>query len=404
MRTFFLGVIISSYFIFACTSDKQTSAEHDHSHVHSHDHDHSHDGHDHSHDNHDHDDHNHDHEDLQEGEVAMSDNQFKKLGMELATATSSEFHEIIKTSGQLIAPMGDENTIVARSNGIISFTKKTVAPGTRVGAGEKLALISARNLAEGDQFSKTKLEFELTEKEFLRAEALLKDSLISIADFNRIKNTYESATVAYRALASNASEDGIPISSTMNGYIKNILVADGSYVSTGQAIATITSNRRIQLRAELPERYVSILPNIQSANFKGSDGTTTYDLKSLNGNLVSYARTLTESSVHLPVSFEFDNTGHLVAGSFVEVYLKTVPRTTMTLPLQALIEEHGLYFVYIKERDGVYLKQPIKKGADDGLFTEILAGIAEGDQVVTKGAYYLKLASMSAEIPHGHAH
>lgn len=403
MRTLILGIIISTYFLFSCSADKKP-AKHNHEH-HDHAHD-DHDHHDHGHDHHDHDhghDH-HDHEELDEGEVGLSDAQFKRLGLETSVITPTNFHQIIKTSGRLLAPLGEENVLVARNDGVIKFSKKGLAPGSKVSSGERIAFISAKNMAEGDAFSKTKLLYELAEKEFQRAEQLRKDSLISTANYNRIKSEYQTALIAYQALASSASDEGIPVSSNMNGYIKNILISDGTYVTAGQAIATLTSNRRMQLRAELPERYASILPHILSANFSTSDGQATYDLNDLGGRLVSYARSLDEGGAYLPISFEFDNTGHLIAGAYVETYLKTAPKEAMTVPLEALIEEHGLYFVFLWKRDGVYFKQPVTKGQDDGQRAEILAGLQTGDQVVTQGAYYLKLASMSAEIPHGHAH
>lgn len=400
MRTLIIGIIFSAYFLFSCNADKET-AGHNHSHDH-HDHDHNDHAHDHGH-HHDHD-HDHNHAELNEGEVALSKVQFQHLGLKISEVSPTEFYQIIKTSGRLLAPLGEENVLVARNDGIVKFSKKDLASGSQVTNREQIALISAKNMAEGDAFAKTKLHYELAEIEFQRAEQLLKDSLISRANYNRIESEYQTASIAYQALAPSASAEGIPVHSSMNGYIKNILVSDGEYVTAGQAIAILSSNRRMQLRAELPERYASLLPHIRSANFKTSDGQATYDLKDLGGRLVSYGKSLDEGGNYFPVSFEFDNTGHLMSGAYVEAFLKSTPKETITLPLQALIEEHGLYFVYTQRRDGVYFKQPVTKGPDDGQRVEILSGIQTGDKVVTKGAYYLKLAGMSAEIPHGHAH
>jgi membrane fusion protein, heavy metal efflux system len=44
-------------------------------------------------------------------------------------------------------------------------------------------------------------------------------------------------------------------------------------------------------------------------------------------------------------------------------------------------------------------------GIRDGEFVQVLSEVAEGERVVTKGAYAIRLASVSATIPaHGHAH
>ena len=44
-------------------------------------------------------------------------------------------------------------------------------------------------------------------------------------------------------------------------------------------------------------------------------------------------------------------------------------------------------------------------GLRDGEYIQVLSGLEEGEQVVTKGAYAIRLASVSTVIPaHGHAH
>jgi multidrug efflux pump subunit AcrA (membrane-fusion protein) len=44
-------------------------------------------------------------------------------------------------------------------------------------------------------------------------------------------------------------------------------------------------------------------------------------------------------------------------------------------------------------------------GVDNGNEVQILSGLKEGDRVVTKGAYQVKLASASNAIPaHNHEH
>jgi multidrug efflux pump subunit AcrA (membrane-fusion protein) len=50
-------------------------------------------------------------------------------------------------------------------------------------------------------------------------------------------------------------------------------------------------------------------------------------------------------------------------------------------------------------------KRDLTLGIRDGDWVQVLSGVKEGERVVTKGAYAVKLASMSSAIPaHGHAH
>ncbi len=415
MKNFLLGALISCFLLVSCQSGESKADKHDHAgHDHAHDdhssHDHAHDDHDHTghnHDDHAHDDQDgHDHSDheLEDGQVELSDQQFERLGLRVETVVSGPFSQIIKSAGQLEAPTGQEAVITARSSGIVSFNKKNLTPGAQIGRGETLAYISDKNIADGEVLSRHQLQLNQAEQEYQRAQRLIKDSLISLADFNQAKTQYEMARLTHQTLASDASPQGIAANSTLSGYLKNILVTEGSYVSAGQAIATISTLRQLRLRVDLPERYAAQLPLIRSASFKTTDGQSHYDLSTLNGQLVSYARALDPVTHRLPVYFDFDNTGHLMAGAFVEVYLKTQTIEAVTLPLEALIEEQGQYAIYMQEAPGLYRKQAVQVGDSDGVKVVIRSGIETGTRVVTKGAYYLKLASMSAAIPHGHAH
>jgi len=51
----------------------------------------------------------------------------------------------------------------------------------------------------------------------------------------------------------------------------------------------------------------------------------------------------------VPVTFEFDNKGEVIPGSFVEVFLLSSPmENVISLPRTALTEEQGGYFVYLQ--------------------------------------------------------
>ncbi|OAV74774.1 Macrolide-specific efflux protein macA precursor [Bacteroidales bacterium Barb7] len=108
----------------------------------------------------------------------------------------------------------------------------------------------------------------------------------------------------------------------------------------------------------------------------------------------------------MPVSFEFDNRGGIVSGAYAEVFLLASPvPDVLSVPLSALTEEQGVYFVYIQLDEDCYRKQEVTTGADNGAEVRILSGLTAGDVVVTEAAYHLKLATASAAMPaHTHHH
>ena len=155
----------------------------------------------------------------------------------------------------------------------------------------------------------------------------------------------------------------------------------------------------------MPENCFNELKNISGANFKTAYGNTVYKLSDLNGRLLSFGRTSGAQSFYVPVTFEFDNTGDIISGSYADVYLLSSPSEgVISVPVSAITEEQGLFFVYIQIDDDCYEKQEVALGQNNGERAMILSGLSEGDRVVTKGVYHVKLAAISSVIPEGHSH
>lgn len=338
-------------------------------------------------------------------EIVFTRQQADAIGLEVYNVEPGIFSQVIKTSGQIQSAQGDEATIVATTNGIVSFPARSIIEGTPVGTGTTIVTISARNLYEGDPVAKAKITYETALKEFKRAEGLVKDKIISEKEFEQSRLKYENARTAYEAQATNVTASGVKVTTPISGYIKNRLVNQGEFVSVGQPIATVSKNRRLQLRADVSENYFNELGKIRNANFVVSYNNKAYRLADLNGRLLSFGKAANETSFYIPVTFEFDNIGDFIPGSYVEVYLLATPQNNViSIPVSALTEEQGIYFVYLQIGEEEFLKREIAIGESDGKNVRVLSGLSTGDKVVIKGAYQVKQASNSSVLPEGHSH
>lgn len=338
-------------------------------------------------------------------EIVFTRQQADAIGLEVYNVEPSIFSQVIKTSGQIQSAQGDEATIVATTNGIVSFPARSIIEGAPVGTGTTIVTISARNPYEGDPVAKAKITYETALKEFKRAEGLVKDKIISEKEFEQSRLKYENARTAYEAQATNVTASGVKVTTPISGYIKNRLVNQGEFVSVGQPIATVSKNRRLQLRADVSENYFNELGKIRNANFVVSYNNKAYRLADLNGRLLSFGKAADETSFYIPVTFEFDNIGDFIPGSYVEVYLLATPQNNViSIPVSALTEEQGIYFVYLQIGEEEFLKREIAIGESDGKNVRVLSGLSTGDKVVIKGAYQVKLASNSSVLPEGHSH
>ena len=457
-KIFFMGVM-GMFLLGSCTSNSGHSHEghnHDHEghnhateeqahnhegHSHEHDHEghnheageHNHEGHNHDHEGHNHEagehnheghtheatdahaghnheatdahaghDHGHDHGSNPD-EIILAPEKAKAAGVASMEIQPKSFRQVIKASGEVQAAQGNESTIVASVAGVVSF-QRSVTEGMQVGKGATIMTISASKLQDGDPAERARIAYEAAMADFARARRLVKSQIVSQKEFNAIKEKFENAKVAYEAIAENQTKNGVAVSAPMSGYIKNLLVKEGDYVAVGQPLATVTQNNRLFLRADVSERYYKYLNGITSANFKTPYDNQVYELEALNGKLLSYGKSA--GSFYVPVTFSFDNKGDIIPGSFVEIYLLSKDmENTIALPVEALTEEQGLYFIYIQKCAESYKKQEVKLGASNGKEVQILSGVNPGDKVVVKGAYHVKLASASNALPaHSHEH
>lgn len=320
------------------------------------------------------------------------------------------FSEVIKTTGQIQTAPGDEITVASQSAGIVKFTSKNLIVGGRIGAGDGLFAVSSSGYNQSNldaQYAEAKANRDKYKADLDRAEELVKDKIISQREYLDRSLAYQNAQTILNALGKNYSAgNGVRISAPLGGFIKSILVNPGQSVEAGQPLAIISKNGRLVLRADVSQKYFNKLPTFASANFRTEYSDTTYNTADLHGRMLSYGKSADASSNFVPVFFEIDNLSAFVPGSFAEIFLKSAAApNALVIPKSALIEEQGVFYAFVQTGGESFQKRELKLGPTDGVLVQVFSGIMEGERVVTKGAYQIKLSIASGTLPtHGHEH
>ncbi len=366
-----------------------------------------HDGLSHHHENSGHyHEHEHEHEECDggihkhhDGEITLSEVTARDMGVTVATATPGEFHEVLKVSGQIVPSPDGQQTVSAQSAGIVTLSR-IATEGSRVRAGQTIATISSKSISGGDLNATSQAAVNAAKRELDRITPLHKEGIVSTRDFNAAKAAYEQALAAY-----GGSPSGSGATASIDGVITRLLVRQGEYVNAGQPIAEVSGNRRLTLRADVPTRNRSFLSTITSANFRTASNDSTISLTDVDGSLLSDGATAASSGGYSPVYFTMSNNGSIAPGTFTEVYLIGMTRqVVITVPVDAVTEQQGNHYIYVKEDHECYDKRLVKLGGNDGRRVEILSGIKAGDKVVVTGATVVKLAESSGAVPEGHSH
>ena len=355
----------------------------------------------------DHDSH-HDH-DIGTGLITFPKVQAWNSQFMIQRVVHADFEGVIRAGGEILAMPGEKKVISATTGGIIVFPVKGMVQGSEVKKGDILMAISGEDMVDGNvrlKFNEAANNFEQSRNIYERHRLLIQEKVISEKEFQSSRNRYLNDSARYFALKSSFGSGGMIIRAPVTGYIHELDVSEGEYVTAGQTLATVSANKIMLLRADLPQQYFSELGLIETANFRPAYSHDVFSISQLNGHLMARGFSVAENNHYMPVYFEVVNDGSLLEGAFAEFYLKTSQKEAgLIIPSSAVTEEIGNYYVYVQKDGEHYEKRLIEPGADDGNYTAVKHGLEEGERVVTSGAMLVKAASLASGIPvHSHEH
>lgn len=77
----------------------------------------------------------------------------------------------------------------------------------------------------------------------------------------------------------------------------------------------------------------------------------------------------------------------------------------IVIPNEAIIDDNGTDVAFVQTGGETFERRILMLGPTDGVHTIVQAGIAPGEMIVVKGAYQVRLASMSGnEFAGSHVH
>lgn len=396
-----LSAAVCLYFSGCKAKDTEELGHHHHSHQHDHhDHDHDHD-HEKKH-NHEHD-HEHEseaHEEKSDDEITLNPGVAERFGVATEIVKTAPFADALKVSGEILSAPTDAAVVVAPTAGILTFMPG-IDRGVKIGAGAKIATISASGVTGGDQNLAARAALDAAKRELDRLKPLYDERLVTASDYNAALRAYEEAKAGF----SSAAQTGA-ITSPINGIIVSIDAARGQYVEVGTPVATVSSTARMTLRTDVPQRYYNRIADFKDALVKLPYSDKSVRIGDLKGSRTSAgANVATSTPGYIPVYFSFDNDGSFVPGANAEVYLQSSEdNDIISVPLSALSEQQGLYYVFIRLDEECYRKIPVKTGRNNGSRIEILSGLNAGDEVVVEGTTTVRIAESSGAVPEGHSH
>ncbi len=158
------------------------------------------------------------------------------------------------------------------------------------------------------------------------------------------------------------------------GRVLKTPVTEGSVVLPGETIATIAEDHYI-LRLQLPERHARFMRAGDAVKISGRGSA---DGGALSEGKVRIVYPEIEGG-RVIADVEVPDVGDYFVGERTRVYVATGERPAIVIPRAYVYRRAGVDFVRLKDGAEVV----VQLGSGDDASVEILAGLKDGDEVVT---------------------
>jgi cobalt-zinc-cadmium efflux system membrane fusion protein len=334
-----------------------------------------------------------------------------------ATAELVPLRGGIRATGDLRPVAGQAGELVAPFAGRVVPGKRVPYVGMPVSRGELLGHVVpiGGDRAEAElTLSRAEVELDVAEKAARRAESL-HPAVVSDRELEaaraRVAVAEAEVAAARRQVAAFTGHagagTGFELRAPVDGVVTWADVVPGQVVDAGERLIAVVNADRLWLVAQVFETDAMKAEGATGAMFTVSGAERPVVLDDTTGaRRVAVGAAVDPITRTVPVIFEFDNPDRLKPGMYVKATVFTSDtRPVLAIPAQAVVEDGGVPVVYVMDGGESFFKRRVALGVRDGDLVEVISGVVEGERVVSRGAYEIKLATASGAIPeHGHQH
>ena len=347
----------------------------------------------------------------------------QQWSLDFGTALVKEeaVRESIRVPARLEARPGGAADIVAPISGRLTRVAE-MALGARVSRGQELGRLMPPPSAPADlpQLQRARAEAQtalaLATRDRERAERLTSAGAAPARRLDEARAAEEQAQAravaaeatlaqynAARAGGATDAEGLFVVRAPLTGVIAGREAATGANVTAGAVLFRVVDTSQVHAVGQIPEASVARARLARAAELEIVGQPDRIPA----GRLVTVGKVLDPRSRTLPIAFDFDNgTLELPVGQAVFLHLlmdATAPRPVVAP--SAIVDDAGRPIVFVQREGETFERRAVTLGPRTGDLVQVTDGVRPGDRVVTKGAYLVRLASLSTSVPaHGHVH
>ncbi len=341
--------------------------------------------------------------------VELTEAQFKNTDIETGHIERRKISSLLKVNGKIEVPPQNMISVSVPLGGYLKSTK--LLEGMHIHKGEVIAIMEDQQYIQLQQDYLTAMaHFTSIENEYNRQKELNQSKASSDKVFEKAQTEYLSQKVLIRSLAEklkliginpkqlneNTISKNINIYSPINGFVSQVKMNIGKYVSPTDVLFELVNPQDIHLQLTVFEKdlnKISIGQKLMA--FNNTDPDKKYPCEIiLIGKDVS-----AERSVQVHCHFEnYDKT--LIPGMYMNAQIEVATEDAYVIPNDGIVRFEGKEYVYIESANRKYeMIEVLTHNAENG-YTQISFADNKdraASTFVTKGAYSLLMKLKNTE-------
>ena len=265
--------------------------------------------------------------------------------------------------------------------------------GDRVKRGQELVrlrdeLLSADLESKRANVQQAEATLENAAAAYRRARSLSVSGVLSQADLDQLRS--EELAAQARVQVAKADLEGAElrlkytrVTAPDDGVISVRNVAVGQIAQTGGEMLRMIRKGRIEWRAEIPESQLGDIKLAQSVRLTTADGTQ------LEGKVRTVSPTI-DTSTRAGLVYVDIASDNARPGMFARGEILAERSEVQMLPLASIVIQDGYSYVFVLKADQTVERRHVETGLVKDDMIEILSGVRPDEQVVAKGAGFLK--------------
>lgn len=361
----------------------------------------------------------HDHDEEEEAGIVLSQQNLEAAGIELAVAGPGSIDQHIQLLGEISLNNDRMSHVVPPVAGIVEEIRVQI--GDQVQAGDVLAVLSSRDLAEArTQYLRTRGRRNLSSTVYSNQRELYDNNFLSEQDYQISRQEHTEANIEFQAARQTLCNLGLSDSeinslssgglltrqelrAPISGTVVHLDFAPGEIVGDDATVLTVADLSSVWVEFDVLQTDLGSVRAGQSITVFASEteipeATTVLDFVS---PVIDRSTRTAIARAELP-----NPHGHWMPGLFVTAHaISPQSEAPVVVHKESVQSLDGEIIVFVPQGDA-FETVPVVLGRSNRTHVEIESGLRQGDRYVSKGSFALKAemvtSGLDSHAGHGH--